>query len=482
MTGFGFSLAANTHLREDKGSYYLLSNLPVKIIRLNRSFFFLLKHIQSGGELSEFVDRYPGLTTTTLLTTLLSLVAKGYLKLERIAEICDYPCVSIIVPVRDRTEDLVECLNSLAVLDYPEDRKEIIVVDDGSEVKVSDVVTSPGVKVIRLEESKGPAACRNLGSKKATGEILAFLDADCVAMKNWLREIIPFLQAAQAGAAGGYVSGYHSAGFLDRYEEVASSLNLGKKLIIEGRSESGFYVPTANMLVDRQIFKAVGGFREGMQIGEDVDFCWRLRNSGYTLLYSPFGCVAHKHRNRLGSMLKRRSHYGMSESVLYRSHRDKRKTFFISLYSSLSLLLLMLSIIFLSPYPLLGVLLFFFIDVGRKSKALKNTPARLSLPQTVSAAFRSHLSFFYFALFHFTRYYLVLVVALGILWYPLWIIGGLAIIYTSIVDFHVKKPRLQYPFFLVFYVSEHLAYQAGVFWGCLRAGYFGSYLVRFRFT
>ena len=141
MTGFGFSLAKNTSLREEKDGYYLISHLPVKMLRLNRSFFLLLKHIQSGGELFEFIDQDPDLVKADVLILLLSLVAKGYLELKRIAEIGDFPSVSIIIPVRDQADDLIECLHSLTGLDYPEDRKEIIVVDDGSMIKVSGVIS-----------------------------------------------------------------------------------------------------------------------------------------------------------------------------------------------------------------------------------------------------------------------------------------------------------------------------------------------------
>ena len=88
--------------------------------------------------------------------------------------------------------------------------------------------------------------------------------------------------------------------------------------------------------------------------------------------------------------------------------------------------------------------------------------------------------FFYFSFFHLVRYYLILILVLGFLLHSLWLFGGVAVLYTSIVDYYVKKPSLNYPFFLFFYLLEHLAYQAGVFWGCLKLRHFGSYLVSFK--
>jgi mycofactocin system glycosyltransferase len=479
MNGFDFSLAANTLLRADADGYFLLSRLPVKILRLNEPLFRLLEYIRDGGEFYKYAEINPSLDTGHLLKTLLSLAARGYLKLEGIAEIENYPLVSIIIPVRDQPEDLVECLKSLEGIDYPPERRETIVVDDGSIKDVSLVIASPEIRVIRQSVSQGPAYSRNTGAAHARGELLAFLDADCLAGEGWLMETVPFFQAAGVGAVGGYVDGYYQDSFLDRYESVASPLNMGQRLLLEGRSASSFYVPTANMLVTREAFTATGGFQAGMRVGEDVDFCWRLRDLGYTLVYVPCGSVAHKHRNRTGRMLQRRSEYGTSEATLYRTHRDKRKTFPISLYSSLSFLALTLAILLMNPYSLIAMPLLLGLDLWSKSATIKKFKMPLPWPQIIYSALRSHLSLFYFAFFHLVRYYLILILAFGFLWHPLWLFGGLALVYASIVDYYVKKPKLAYPVFLFFYLLEHLAYQVGVFRGCLRLRYFGSYKIKF---
>jgi mycofactocin system glycosyltransferase len=482
MKGFGFSLAAGISLRESPEGYFLLSRLPVRILRTNRSLFELLRHIREGGELSEFINRNPGLSEANLLRTLFSLSAKGYLKLDRLAEIQSYPTVSIVIPVRDQPGDLGECLASLAEMDYPQDSREIIVVDDGSKKDVSRIIMTENIRFIRLEKSLGPAAARNIGAEKAGGDILAFIDADCTAGEKWLGEISPFFQAGGVGAVGGRVAGYYEKGFLDRYEATSSSLHMGSRLLLEGKSSSTFYVPTANLLVRRDVFISTGGFRSRMRIGEDVDFCWRLRSLGHTLLYVPFGAIAHKHRHRLDKMLLRRAQYGMSEAPLYRSHRDKRKSLPIPIFSGLSLLALVLAIMLLNPYPLCAIPLLFGLDLWMFSSRARKYQIGLSFPGLVSAALRSTGSFFHFAFFHLVRYYLVLFIGLGILWYPLWILGGLALVYASVIDYLIKKPALFYPVFLFFYLLEHLWYQGGVFWGCLRQGYFGSYILRFRYT
>ncbi len=126
---------------------------------------------------------------------------------------------------------------------------------------------------------------------------------------------------------GGRTVGYYTDSRLDRYEEVSSPLDMGKDLVVESRGHSTFYVPTCNLLVRRSVYEELGGLREDLSVGEDVDFCWRLRAGGACLVYVPGGLVRHKHRDRLSAMLRRRADYGTSEATLYSLHRDKRKRF-----------------------------------------------------------------------------------------------------------------------------------------------------------
>jgi mycofactocin system glycosyltransferase len=473
--GFAFSLASNTYLREHADGYFLISEVPLRMLRLNKSLFSLLEELQQGHELAE-ICRRTGLREGKLLSNLLSLTASGYLELKTIAEPVDYPRISIVIPVRDQPGDITECLQSLMNLDYPKDRYEVLVVDDGSAKNISDIVAPFNIRLIRLEESRGAAAGRNIGAERAKGDILAFLDADCTADKDWLREIVPFFQTEGIGAVGGFVASYYRQSYLDRYEEAFSSLNMGQHLILQGNTAANFYVPSCNMLVRRQAFTETGGFRGGMHVGEDVDFCWRMRRLGYTLLYVPAGRIAHKHRNKLDKMLRRRHEYGTSEAALYRQHRDKRKRFPISIGAVLSLLAIIAAILLRNPYPGLAIPLFFGLDLLWKSFTLKRTKIAFPFPRIASSTLRSYLSFYYFLSFHLVRYYLILLLALGFLFHLVWVFTGLALLLTSIVDYQVKKPRILYPVFLFFYTLEHLAYQTGVFRGCLRHKYFRTYI------
>ena len=482
MKSFGFSLGENIFLREDESGFCLNSRVPLRVLRLNRSLYRIIDFIRRGGDLADFVTEHPEISLPELLRILFTLVSRGYLKLETVPELIDYPSVSVIVPVKDQPVDIVECLASLKNLDYPADKLEILVIDDHSEREVAGFIADDSVRIVRRDTNRGPAFCRNFGAAETRGDILAFLDADCLAGVEWLNELLPFFTVASVGAVGGFIEGHYRQSYLDRYERAASSLNMGRHLIFEGKSENSFYVPTANLLVTRRAFDACGGFDPGLRIGEDVDFCWRLRDNGYSLLYAPTGTVRHKHRNILAKMLGRRARYGTSEAPLYRAHPTKKKTMSFSIYPFLAFLSLAVALLVLSPWPLLLLPAVFLTEQWRKSVTLKSLRMPLSPGVLAWSILRTYLSYFYVISFHLIRYYLILLVIPGFFLYSFWLFAIAVLLLASLVDYLTRKPALNYPVYLFFYLLEHLVYQAGVFWGCWQNRYFGSYVVQFKGT
>ena len=99
------------------------------------------------------------------------------------------PDVSVVVPTYNRPAQLQSCLGSLAASEYPRNRFEVIVVDDGGQTDLEAVVgrfrSSMNVSLMRIEHA-GPAAARNAGARRARGEYLVFTDDDCVPSPEWL--------------------------------------------------------------------------------------------------------------------------------------------------------------------------------------------------------------------------------------------------------------------------------------------------------
>ncbi|MBM3301191.1 MAG: mycofactocin biosynthesis glycosyltransferase MftF, partial [Deltaproteobacteria bacterium] len=330
------------------------------------------------------------------------------------------PFVSIIVPVYNRAQEISACLESLLCLDYPSSKREIIVVDDASEDDTAAVVRRYDVKLVVLESNQGQSAARNVGVSTARGEIIAYIDSDCIAEASWLRDLVPYFQDSRNALVGGYVASFYRETRLDRYEEARSPLNMGENLLVGSSSESDFYVPTCNMLVRKAAYLQVGGLNEGFRVGEDVDLCWRLMERGFRLLYVPKGRVKHKHRNRFLASFRRRFDYGTSEPVLYATHGHAGKRFPFQT-ASLAVLftclagLLTKQVLFM-PAICLILLLDSLLKKSRFSKQMNVAP---SFGTVFKATLENHLQFMYHLSHHVVRYYLVLMVMLAVMFKPL---------------------------------------------------------------
>jgi len=479
LESFRFGMAERTRLKSGDIGYCIESDAPLRLLHINKSLYNTIEKLITGYNLYEILQDKTSLAQKKLIEILLSLVCKGYLVLNSVPSLTDkdeYPEISIIIPVKNRPKEIFECLDALTRLDYPKEKLEVVVVDDGSKDDTPDVIRSFNVRMLHSPDSQGASACRNIGAKEAQGEILAFLDSDCTTSSDWLKEIVPFFALVGVGAIGGFVESYFKSSPFDRYEAAFSPLNMGDRILFGTLSESTFYVPSCNLLVRKDIFLNMGGFKKGMHLGEDVDFCWRMRKGGHFLVYVPWGTVAHKHRSRLGSMLKRRFEYGTSESDLYMHHRDKRKHFGTPLYSGLSFILFSLAILTGNPSILLLCPLFLCIDFCTKSLRLKRIHKTISLKVLVLSVLKSTFSMYYFASFHLVRYYLQLFFLIGFIFSPFWVFCAIILALSSVVDYRVKKPDLFYPAFLFYYILEHSAYQSGVLTGCIKRRYFKCYL------
>lgn len=390
------------------------------------------------------------------------------------------PSISVIVPTKDRAAELEDCLVALFGMDYPSERLEVIVVDDGSRDDTPEVVRRHPCTYLANDRNRGQSYSRNVGARAASGEVLAFIDSDCVASPEWLRELAPFFSWPALAAVGGLVSGYYDESRLDRYEQVASSLNMGDRLILMADDRSMSYVPTCNLLVRREAYLELGGLREDLRVGEDVDFCWRLRAAGWRLVYSPTGVVGHKHRNRLSQMLRRRAAYGTSEALLHALHPGKRKTMPVRLLPALTVGIAAAAALGLEPRFLLLSLMPLVGDGLRSTVHLARSGVRVRPSRVWFAALRGHASFAYSVSYHLVRYYLVPCAAVGFVAPGVWLTAAVALVYVAAVDYRVKRPQLSFPVFLGLSLAEHTAYQVGVVVGCVRRRSFRSYLITFR--
>ena len=105
----------------------------------------------------------------------------------------DKPDISVIIPAYNEEDTIGECLMSLEDLDYPSEKLEIILINDGSGDNTKNVMSNYDQKLnpVLLEtDGVGPSKARNIGLDYAKGEYVAFIDADCAVDREWLNELL----------------------------------------------------------------------------------------------------------------------------------------------------------------------------------------------------------------------------------------------------------------------------------------------------
>jgi len=457
-------------LVERAGATYLMAQTPLTLLRLNGSLVSLIRRAMAG----------PVAAATNAETRVLEqLTLKGFLvRLPEVAQgEASLPTLSIVIPVLDRAGELGRCLRSIGRIDYPKDKLQVIVVDDGSRDDSAQVARSLGALVVSSGGvRRGPAAARNVGAAQASGELLAFIDSDCTASSGWLAELVPLFRDLKTAAVGGRVDGMCSASCVDRYEAVMSSLSLGSRERFGNSGDDTFYLPSCNLLVRRLVFLSVGGFEESMQVGEDVDLTWRLRDAGWTIAYLPAGNIRHEHRSTLRSFMSRRFDYGTSEGMLQKLHPRRRKKFVLPPLLGAVLALALLAVVcgwWLVPAAC--ALLAADAACYRVRIARRGVP--LGFRQLCAGRLRALGGLSYYLSYHLIRYYALALCAVSLLLPVFWVVPALLLLVTAGVDHRIRKPRLSFPRFAGIYCLEQVAYGAGVFWGCLRGRGFASYRV-----
>ena len=462
-----------------KGAGVVFQSSPMRALKMNPAAFKLLEQCRSGFRYSVYTGPEPEKYAAGTLPFLDSLCQANILE-WRPSEQAEQPTVSVVIPVYNRADDLRACLESLQNLDYPESLLEIVVVDDGSSDKSAEVAKEFGANVIVQPRNRGQSAARNRGVQEASGQIVAFIDSDCAASPSWLKELTPYFEDRRFALVAGYVDSYYRKTPLDRYESVKSALNMGNQKVIGAGQKSVFYAPTCNMLIRRDVFFENGGLDETIRVGEDVEFCWRLMKAGHRMIYTPEGTVFHKHRNDFFPCFKRRFDYGTSEPVLYGKYPDTVKRYPWQSGGMAFFLLCLIGLAAFSPVPFaLAFLLLFFEAWHKKSGLEKKFHANFDYGTILYGTARSHFLFVYDLTAHITRYYFTPLLVATLFFWKIAPLTLSMILFPALTDYFRKKPRLNAPMFIFFYWAEQAFYQAGAFWGCLKAGSFRLYRISF---
>ena len=226
------------------------------------------------------------------------------------------PKAAVVVAAYNAASTLGECLASIRELNYPD--YETIVVDDGSTDSTSEIANQAGVRTIRVEH-KGLAAARNAGVDAASGEceIVAFIDADARADRDWLYHLVETIKRRDAAAAAGpnFAPDSRSA----RAAAMAAAPGLPRE--VRAGDDRLAQLCGCNMAITKAALRKVGCFDPMFTAaGDDVDLSWRLAASDETLAYAPGAVVIHERRATLAAYLRQQRGYGAGEGLLFRKY------------------------------------------------------------------------------------------------------------------------------------------------------------------
>jgi glycosyltransferase involved in cell wall biosynthesis len=214
--------------------------------------------------------------------------------------------VSIIIPSFNSQKYIEKCLRSLL---HQETKipYEIIVVESGGD-STAEIVKKYPVKLIQPKGQTLPGEGRNIGVTSATGEILAFIDSDCIAHKYWLDTAIKNLDkySIVGGSVGNANPGWISTtDYILTFNEFLPSMP-GKETT---------FMPTCNFFCKRSIFEEMGGFRNDLAAGEDTMFNYEAAKK-YKLLFDPKIKIKHHNRETFNSFCRHHLNFGKHSALV----------------------------------------------------------------------------------------------------------------------------------------------------------------------
>jgi len=226
--------------------------------------------------------------------------------------------LSVVIPTYNRREMLRECLETLEAQTYPRDLFEVIVVNDGSQDGTDSFLEAYQKKAGYLlryynQENRGVSAARNLGIANAAGDVVVFIDDDCMAEKGLLQMLSGGYTDDSIGCVGGAIVSYPPATYIEKYIDK-------KNLLTQENFLSCGPVITSNTSYRRSILLDVKGFDPDIKTCEDGELGIRVRLRGYRMIYIKEARVLHKHRSSAKALLKQQYDYAIGNARMHKKY------------------------------------------------------------------------------------------------------------------------------------------------------------------
>ncbi len=195
--------------------------------------------------------------------------------------------ISVIIPSYNAGATIETCLEAAVSSEYPD--FEVIVVDDCSTDSSVEKIKKFPCRLIALDRHSGTSRARNTGALASRGNVLFFIDADCVLQKDTLSLVKKAVETHSRDTiiGGTYTPLPYDNNFFSTFQSVFVNYSETKK-------QEPDYIAAHAMIISSEIFKKSGGFpKKFLPIIEDVEFSHRLRKAGYKLVMCPDIQVRH---------------------------------------------------------------------------------------------------------------------------------------------------------------------------------------------
>lgn len=195
------------------------------------------------------------------------------------------PKVSIIVPAYNEEDTIKKNIESLGKIDYPKDKLEIIIVNDGSRDDTSKIVNKlKGKRIIFLDnkENRGKAACLNQGVTLSTGEFVACMDSDSEVQSDIIKKTIPYFKDNEVGAVAVTVEVKNAKNFLQKIVKVEYLIGLSLGLRTLSFFNAVHVTPGPFSIYRKKALEEIGMF-DVKSITEDLEIAYRLHKGNYKI-------------------------------------------------------------------------------------------------------------------------------------------------------------------------------------------------------
>lgn len=232
------------------------------------------------------------------------------------------PSISVILPIRNEEAFIAHCLTAILEQDYPPDRVEILIADGMSTDRTRAIIAAlPGADRITVLDNPQhiQATGLNAAIQQARGDIIVRVDGHTILAPDYVRQCVETLRSTGADNVGGAM-------------DPAGLTPMGKAIAAAGKA--AFAVPTAFHVSStpqptdtvylgawpREVFERVGLFNPDVNINEDYELNYRIRQTGGTIYFSPSIKSTYYGRQTLRALWKQYFRYGQTKQRVLRLH------------------------------------------------------------------------------------------------------------------------------------------------------------------